>query len=643
MKNPLLRTGALVAGAGLVAALAPAAMATPSPEAGSAPTVDCSWARGADVPLQEAFARSARAAGVPVSLLKAVSYMESRWDAHPGQASADGGYGPMNLTNLAAVPSAGKGIGQVRTAESTRTAGLAARLTGLPVSTIVSQADANVCGGAAVLASYQRGSSAAVNAWSGAVARYGTAGSSGRSASFARQVYATLRQGQSRVTAQGQAVTLQARPHLPLPAARGSSQQTDCPSELGCEWIPAPYEKLDPSDPDGTGNYGNHDLGDRTGTGGPKLKYIVIHDTEETYDRTLELVQDPAYVSWNYTIRSSDGHIAQHLDPKDVGWHAGNWYVNMHSIGIEHEGRGGSAGWFTEAMYQKSAALVRYLALEHRIPLDRAHILGHGEVPGTVYGATQNMHWDPGPYWDWEHYFELLKRPIGEHQPATTRLSPGDTVTVRPGYESNRHTLTECDEQSPGSGDCVPDAPSNFAALRQAPDESAPLVSDPAVRPGSTAGSTVVSDVSARAAAGDELVVAGVRGDWVKVWWAGAPAWVHNPSDAPVLVKRRAPTVSVEPGAPSAPVYGRAYPEESAYPDTIGYQALSPLEYTMKPGQSYVVTDIAPVTDYYYAKTFDGTGVPDDRTDVKGQLRYYQVQLAHRVVYVRADDVVLHR
>lgn len=643
MKNPLFKTGALVAGAGLVAALAPSAMATPPSSGEASHTVDCSWTQGADVPLQEAFARSAKASGVPVSLLKAVSYMESRWDAHPGQASADGGYGPMNLTDLTARTSDGKGTGQARTAESRQTARVAHRLTGLPVSAIKADADANICGGAAVLASYQQGSSSQLSDWSAAVARYGTAGSPGSSASFARQVYSTLRQGQSRVTAQGQAVALKARPNTAVPAAPSSSGQTDCPRTLGCEWLPAGYAKDDPNAPDSTGYYGNHDIADRTGKGGPKLKYIVIHDTEGTYQSAVNLVQDPTYLGWNYTIRSADGHVAQHMDAKDVGWHAGNWYVNMHSIGIEHEGKAGNPGWFTEAMYQNSASLVRYLALEYQIPLDRAHIIGHGEVPGTVMGSTKNMHWDPGPYWDWEHYFDLLKRPIGQHQPATTRLRPGDTVIVRPGYEGNGHTLTQCEEQSPGSGPCVPDAPSNFAALRQAPSESAPLVSDPAVKPGTTEGSTVVSDVSARATAGDKLVVAKVQGDWVQVWWAGSPAWVHNPSDDPILVKRHAPTVSVKAGLDSAPVYGRAYPEAAAYPSTISPQSVIPIEYTMKPGQSYAVTDLNPVTDYYYAKTFDGTGVPDDRTDVVGQDRYYQIQLAHRMVYVRAADVELHR
>ena len=64
-------------------------------------------------------------------------------------------------------------------------------------------------------------------------------------------------------------------------------------------------------------------------------------------------------------------------------------------------------------MYESSARLVKYLAHEYDIPLDRAHIIGHDQVPGILPGYVAGMHWDPGPYWDWEHYFHLLGAPIG--------------------------------------------------------------------------------------------------------------------------------------------------------------------------------------------------------------------------------------
>ncbi|MDX6277596.1 MAG: hypothetical protein QOJ72_1724, partial [Nocardioidaceae bacterium] len=639
MRTGLPRVTIAVAGAGLIAAMVPAAVANAAPTRTA--SVNCSWA-GPAVSLDDAFTRSAAASGVPVDVLKAVSYLESRWDAHEGKASADGGYGPMNLTDRKVSNADGRGDGRTREAQSAHTAELGAKLTGLSVATVKSVPSANVCAGAAVLASY-RGSAATVvkstgvNDWTKAVARYGASGSS--NAEFARQVYSTLRKGQSRTTAEGQKVTLAARPDAKLPAAAKSSTKSDCPVSLGCEWVPAPYQKLDPADPDSTGNYGNHDLADRTGKGGPKLKYIVIHDTEATYDETLKLAQDPSYLAWNYSIRSSDGHIAQHLNAKDVGWHAGNWYINMHSIGIEHEGKGGNGGWFTEAMYENSAKLVKYLAKKYGIALDPSHIIGHDQVPGITAGATQSVHWDPGPYWDWAHYFHLLGAPVGGRSATTGNVSVGDVVTVRPGFAGNTHTITQCEEQSPGSGACQDGAATNFALLYQAPSETAPLAKDVGTHPsGDAAGTTKVNDVSARAQAGNKLVVAAVQDDWVKVFWAGESAWIHNPVSHRVLVRTPTATVSLKPGATSAPVYGRAYPEQSAYPSTIPYQTVSPLEYTLKPGQAYALTDRKVVTDYYNAKTYDGK-TPGDRTDVRGQDVYYQIALAHRIFFVRAADV----
>jgi hypothetical protein len=142
----------------------------------------------------------------------------------------------------------------------------------------------------------------------------------------------------------------------------------------------------------------------------------------------------------------------------------------------------------------------------------------------------------------------------------------------------------------------------------------------------------------AHVAAGQKLVVKDTERRWVQVSWAGELAWLKNPAAKPVLVKTRAATVQAK--GDTAPVYGRAYPEAAAYPAEIPVQAVTPIEYTLKKGQKYVVLDRRPVTDYYYAKSFDGS-IPGDRTDVRGTDRYYQVELAHRVFFVRAEDVVL--
>jgi hypothetical protein len=653
MKARLMTGTAIVGAVGLLASLSSAMPALSAPPAKHAATVDCSTVlRAPD--RATAFAAAATAADVPVRLLEAVSYMETRWDDHNGKPSTDGGYGPMNLASLAGTDSAalaghadGKGTdGAASTTPTVTTLTLAATRTGLSESRLKTDIAANICGGAAVLAAFAADAGVSstgvrpdATGWQRAVGRYGSAGDDDGT-SFARQVYSTMRTGVARTTSDGDALALRADPDVVVPSVpTASDPRTDCPKRLACEWLEAPYSLIGGETDPGSGNYGNHDLADRTGSGGPKLRYIVIHDTEGTYDGSVALAQDPTYLAWNYTVRSSDGHIAQHLNAKDVGWHAGNWYVNMHSIGVEHEGKAGNGAWFTEAMYENSATLVKYLAKRYDIPLDRAHIIGHDQVPGILPAATKSVHWDPGPYWDWEHYFELLGAPIGGAGVNVATVEAGDIVTVRPGYQANPHTLTNCEEQSPGSGACKPDAASNFVALYQQPDTSAPLAKDPGVHPDGTDSTTSIQDVGARAAAGQKLVVARTEGEWVGVWWAGSLVWFDNPASAPVVTLGSGKVITAKAGLAAAPVYGRAYPEAGAYPSTIPAQAVTPIEYTIPAGQAYVLTDRSVTTDYYYAKTFNGQGVPGDRTDVLGTDRYYQVNVAHRVVFVRAADV----
>lgn len=656
------RITALAAAAGVLFPLIPLSAASAVPT-GTATTpgdgvVACAPVLAAGS-LDESFAVAAEVTGVPEDLLKAVSYLESRWDQHAGQVSADGGYGVFNLdggTGLGHAHGSGLPLSAITDKEgpereATPELVRAATLTGLDQATLKSDAEANVCGGAALLASYQAQAerdgavdagpaataSGSLGGWENAVSRMSDM------EGFATGVYRTLRDGAGTTTPADGTVILTGNPDVVVPEASSAGDpEADCPDDLACEWLPAPYEKASPDLPDGTGDYGNHDQADRTGAGGPSLDYILIHDTETAYQPTVNLVQDPNYLAWNYTLRSSDGHVANHLDPADVGWHAGNWFMNMHSIGLEHEGWAGTGAWYTEAMYQSSAALVRHLAAEHGIPLDRAHVIGHDQVPGILPGYTKNVHWDPGPYWDWDHYFELLGAPIGGDLEATTNVRPGDVVEVRTGYDDNPNPVTGCGEASPGSGACVEGAGTNFRYLHQAPSADAPLAKDPGWKPDGSDGTTYASDVSARVQSGHKLVVDRVEGDWLGVWWAGSLAWLHNPADRPVVVPATAKTITVAGGAP-APVFGRAYPEAAAYADHPGVpvQPVTPIEYTVGVDQTYAVADDHVPSDYYRAATFDGSG-PGDRTVVHGEDVYYQVWLAHRHVFVNAADVELH-
>ena len=127
------------------------------------------------------------------------------------------------------------------------------------------------------------------------------------------------------------------------------------------------------------------------------------------------------------------------VDNKNIAYQAGNYYVNMHSIGIEHEGFAiEGATWYTEQMYQASATLVRYLADKYGVPLDRAHIIGHDDVPGPTPSFQTDMHWDPGPFWDWAHYMELIGAPIAPSAGAD------NIITIKPNFATNTPPLSYC-------------------------------------------------------------------------------------------------------------------------------------------------------------------------------------------------------
>jgi hypothetical protein len=611
--------------------------------------------------LQRQFAAAAARRGVPQSVLLAVSYLQSRWDAHGGAPSVTGGYGPMHLTDtvtaLAEAPHHSHGEEDARGDDSRaprhvaeedeaalptaaqlperlKTLERAAALTGIPAEELRTSTAANIEGGAALLAAAQRASGRPLSAdpadWYGAVARWSGADDTATATTFANDVYDVIRTGESRTTDSGQVVTLvpdeDIAPATEQVASLGlrtaDAGRTECPRTVACEWIPAPYEEF------GDGDYGNHDKGNRPAS--QDIDYIIVHDTEATWDVTLKLVQDPTYVSWQYSLRSSDGHIAQHLSLRDVGWHAGNWFVNAKSVGLEHEGfLTAPDSWYTEAMYRTSARLVRYLAQRYGIPLDRQHVLGHDNVPGTVTSTIRGMHTDPGPYWDWAHYFQLLGRPF------TPSAGPdAGVVTIRPDYSAHQPVYTGCNKAGQA---CAPHG-SGAVRLHTAPNADAPLVKDIGLRPGGHDSTTGVNDTGARASTGQQYAVAERRGDWTAIWYLGQKAWFHNPKERPTAVNARGLVLMPKEGATEIPVYGRAYPEASAYPAGVPVQSVSPLPYKLLAGQSYVVGDRTP-GEYYFAPVFDTTG----HRVVRGQEEYYEIQFGHRVAFVKASDVRVSR
>jgi N-acetyl-anhydromuramyl-L-alanine amidase AmpD len=139
---------------------------------------------------------------------------------------------------------------------------------------------------------------------------------------------------------------------------------------------------------------------------------IVIHVAQGPWSSAINWFQTPeSEASAHYVIRSEDGEIAQCVSDQNIGWHAGNWWVNQVSIGIEHEGFVDDPKWFTDQMYDSSAWLVAYLCVRYDIPIDRQHIIGHHEVPGCPgEGGGEDCHTDPGQWWWWDHYMTLVRQ-----------------------------------------------------------------------------------------------------------------------------------------------------------------------------------------------------------------------------------------
>lgn len=193
----------------------------------------------------------------------------------------------------------------------------------------------------------------------------------------------------------------------------GSKSQTDFE---GAIWNPA-----------NRNNYGSR--------GSSKIEYVTIHTIQGSYASCISWFKNPAArVSAHYAIRAFDGQITQMVCEEEKAFHVRA--DNDKAIGIEHEGFVEDGGtWYTTAMYESSAALVKDICARRGInPLQMysgkgtsgkltlgnacRKIKGHQHFP-------ENDHVDPGKDWDWDRFYRLvngflpenrimLNTPIGE-------------------------------------------------------------------------------------------------------------------------------------------------------------------------------------------------------------------------------------
>lgn len=174
-------------------------------------------------------------------------------------------------------------------------------------------------------------------------------------------------------------------------------------AEKSAEFGPAIWNPADPCN-----------FSSRSGT---PVSAITIHTIQGTYAGAISWAQNcSSSVSYHYVVRSSDGQVTQMVLEGDKAWHVGS--ENPYTIGYEHEGYVNDPTWYTDAMYNSSAAISRDIIQSgyginglrtYNGPSNASiqtlgsciRIKGHQHYPNQT-------HTDPGINWDWERYYRLI-------------------------------------------------------------------------------------------------------------------------------------------------------------------------------------------------------------------------------------------
>ncbi len=340
------------------------------PEQGVAPTTQRT------APLEAVFQSAAREYQVPVGVLKAVGYVETRLSLQANLESGSGGVGVMQLARR-------DGVDHLADA---------AKLTGVSEGRLRVDPAANVRGAAAVLRQlFERAQASEPGLqahepgdWFTAVSHYPGFESATGSADYAADVFLALEagftvEGREGVVSQAPQAT-RWRQHAPLATSRRDAV-LEYPN--GAAWLASP-------------NFSS---------GRSSYEFVLIHTMQGSYAGTKSWFQNPSSnVSSHYIVRSSDGEVTQMVEHRNTAWHAQCY--NGRSIGLEHEGYVQDPGrWYTDAMYAESAKLTRWICDRHGIPKTRARIIGHNEVPSQ---CNTGGHTDPGSGWNWTKYMTYV-------------------------------------------------------------------------------------------------------------------------------------------------------------------------------------------------------------------------------------------
>lgn len=144
-----------------------------------------------------------------------------------------------------------------------------------------------------------------------------------------------------------------------------------------------------------------------TGRRGCGVSKIVVHYTStdaSAHDNLLYFSRSDAHASAHYFV-DRDGTLRQSVAEADTAWHAGDWGVNLRSMGIEVMSAGED---FTEEQVATLTSLVADLRARYGIGID--DVIRHYDVTGKLC---------PAPYVNADKWATLHARICGGEVPAT--------------------------------------------------------------------------------------------------------------------------------------------------------------------------------------------------------------------------------
>jgi N-acetyl-anhydromuramyl-L-alanine amidase AmpD len=286
------------------------------------------------------------------------------------------------------------------------TLALGASLVGANEDAIIADTELGTRAGALVLA--RLGATADSATWRTALEQLSGLDDAGAH-DYASRVLAILRTGGEFAARGGERVHVGAHPELAVETARVTPAAT--PDYPGAIWFQ-------------TSCTNKCTVGRPLGM--TSVDKIVIHDTEGGWDASVATLQNDSGKSVHYIIDADGSRVGQFRPETDTTWHAGNYYFNETSIGIEHVGY--ASDTYDKALYAASVDLVQSIRSRWSVPLDRLHIIGHYQIPdgGSIsetsdacsdtldacetspnYGGADH-HRDPGYNWQWCEYMEQL-------------------------------------------------------------------------------------------------------------------------------------------------------------------------------------------------------------------------------------------